>query len=211
LRGLEYAHGSGTRWDFPLTWFVGVPFQGLATSTLDNLVYLVAMVKIIISMTWAIVIARNITMGVAWHRFSAWFNIWFKRDPGKTSLGRLDPIMVDGQPLDFEQLEELDENTPLGVGKVEDFTWKGLLDFTSCTECGRCQSQCPAWNTDKPLSPKMLVMAMRDHAHAKAPWLLATESEREGLGEEAAKLAELPLVGDTGHDITNPLAAYNPH
>jgi Fe-S oxidoreductase len=57
----------------------------------------------------------------------------------------------------------------------------------------------------------MLVMAMRDHAHAKAPWLLATEAEREGLGESAAKLAEVPLVGATGYDITNPLAAYNPH
>ena len=46
----------------------------------------------------------------------------------------------------------------MGVGKVEDFTWKGLLDFGTCTECGRCQSQCPAWNTDKPLSPKLLIM-----------------------------------------------------
>ena len=45
----------------------------------------------------------------------------------------------------------------LGVGAVEDFTWKGMLDFTTCTECGRCQCQCPAWNTDKPLSPKLLI------------------------------------------------------
>tara|TARA_B110000503_G_C7137472_1_gene409437 strand:+ start:1 stop:1152 length:1152 start_codon:yes stop_codon:yes gene_type:complete len=36
--------------------------------------------------------------------------------------------------------------------------------MASCTECGRCQSQCPAWHTDKPLSPKLLIMAMRDHA-----------------------------------------------
>jgi Fe-S oxidoreductase len=195
LRGLEYAHGTGTRWDFPLTWFVGVPFQGLATSTLDNLVYLVAMVKIIISMTWAIVIARNITMGVAWHRFSAWFNIWFKRDPGKTALGRLDPIMIDGKPLDFEDLEELDEDAALGVGKVEDFSWKGLLDFTSCTECGRCQSQCPAWATEKPLSPKLLIMGLRDHAYAKAPYLQAAEEARADLPESTVKEAERPLVG----------------
>ena len=71
----------------------------------------------------------------------------------------------------------------LGVGKVEDFTWKGLLDFTTCTECGRCQSQCPAWNTDKPLSPKLLVLALRDHAYGKAPWLLAAEEDRAGLPE----------------------------
>ena len=34
-----------------------------------------------------------------------------------------------------------------GRGVIEDFTWKGMLDFATCTECGRCQSQCPAWNT----------------------------------------------------------------
>ena len=63
--------------------------------------------------------------------------------------------------------------------KVEDFTWKGLLDFTSCTECGRCQSQCPAWHTEKPLSPKLLIMDLREHAYAKAPYLQAAEAARE--------------------------------
>ncbi len=195
LRGLEYAHGTGSRWDFPLTWFIGVPFAGLRTETLDDLVFAVAMIKIIISMTWVIVIARHITMGVAWHRFSAWVNIWFKRDPGTTALGRLDPIMVDGAPLDFEQLEDLDEDAALGVGKVEDFTWKGLLDFSSCTECGRCQSQCPAWATDKPLSPKLLITGLRDHAYAKAPYLLAAEEARGDLPEATVKEAERPLIG----------------
>ncbi|HYI55644.1 MAG TPA: (Fe-S)-binding protein [Microlunatus sp.] len=195
LRGLEYAHGTGTRWDFPLTWFIGVPFSGLSTSTLDDLVFVVAMIKIIVSMTWVIVIARHVTMGVAWHRFSAWFNIWFKRDPGTIALGRLDPIMVEGKPLDFEQLEELNEDAALGVGKVEDFTWKGLLDFSSCTECGRCQSQCPAWATDKPLSPKLLIMGLRDHAYAKAPYLQAAEEARGSLPEATIQEAARPLVG----------------
>ena len=195
LRGLEYAHGTGSRWDFPLTWFIGVPFAGLSTTTLDDLVFAVAMIKIIISMTWVIVIARNITMGVAWHRFSAWVNIWFKRDPGTTALGRLDPIMVDGKPLDFEQLEDLDEDAALGVGKIEDFTWKGLLDFTSCTECGRCQSQCPAWATDKPLSPKLLITGLRDHAYAKAPYLQAAEEARGSLPEATIAEAARPLIG----------------
>ena len=76
-------------------------------------------------------------------------------------------MMAGGVPIDFENIDDLDEDTAFGVGKVEDFTWKGLLDFTSCTECGRCQSQCPAWNTEKPLSPKLLVMGLREHAYAK--------------------------------------------
>jgi Fe-S oxidoreductase len=155
------------------------------------------------------------TMGVAWHRFLAFFNVWLKRNAdGKTALGPLKPMLVKGQPVDFENMEELDEDAALGVGKVEDFTWKGLLDFTTCTECGRCQEQCPAWNTDKPLSPKMLVMAMRDHAHAKAPFLLASESEQPGLlaaDETLATISALPLVGDTGYDLADPLSAYNPH
>ncbi len=122
-------------------------------------------------------------MGVAWHRFLAFVNIWFKRHAdGRTTLGALQPIGVGGQPLDFENIDDLDEDAALGVGKVEDFTWKGLLDFTTCTECGRCQTQCPAWNTDKPLSPKLLVMGLRDHAYAKAPWLLATDEERDEAG-----------------------------
>jgi Fe-S-cluster-containing dehydrogenase component len=50
--------------------------------------------------------------------------------------------------LDFENLDDLDEDAALGVGAVEQFTWKGLLDFSTCTECGRCQSQCPAWNRE---------------------------------------------------------------
>ena len=71
-------------------------------------------------------------MGVAWHRFTVWPNIWFKRESsGRPALGALQPIMVDGKPLDFAEIEELDEDAALGVGKVEDFTWKGLLDFTS--------------------------------------------------------------------------------
>ncbi|MGH3425672.1 MAG: 4Fe-4S dicluster domain-containing protein, partial [Nocardioidaceae bacterium] len=198
LRGLEYALGEGGKVDFPLSFFIGSAFGGLSDGTIESLIYLIAMIKLVISMTWAIVIARNITMGVAWHRFTAWVNIWFKRrSDGGTSLGALQPIMVDGEPLDFENIEELDEDAPLGVGKIEDFTWKNILDFTTCTECGRCQSQCPAWNTDKPLSPKLLVMGLREHAYAKAPYLQAAQSEAgtENLPEQVVKEAERPLVG----------------
>lgn len=233
LRAFEWtlARKTGTGMDnalhFPLTGWIGNFFTGLSVGTIENLIVIVAAIKILISFAWMITIALQPTMGVAWHRFLAFFNIWFKRHAdGRTSLGELQPLMVKGEPVDFENIEELDEDAALGVGKVEDFTWKGLLDFTTCTECGRCQSQCPAWNTDKPLSPKLLVMALRDHAHAKAPWLLASEEEREaalaGAGSAdgngdgkglaaSASLAELPLIGETGYDLDHPLTAYNPH
>lgn len=242
LRALEWtlARKLGTGMDtalhFPLTGWIGNLFTGLSVATIESLIVVIAAVKILISFAWMITIALQPTMGVAWHRFLAFPNIWFKRHAdGRTSLGELQPLMVGGEPVDFENIEELDEDAALGVGKVEDFTWKGLLDFTTCTECGRCQSQCPAWNTDKPLSPKLLVMTLRDHAHAKAPWLLASMDERQavaagpaaestangtgnggGNGDgkglaAAATLAELPLIGDTGYDLDHPLTAYNPH
>jgi len=86
-----------------------------------------------------------------------------------------------------------------GLGKIEDFTWKGLLDMGTCTECGRCQSQCPAWATGKPLSPKQVILDLRDHAFAKAPWLLAGSDEaREKLTAEQKAEAERPLVGKDG-------------
>lgn len=190
LRGLEYAVGraTGAEWadlvHFPTTAWVGGFFDGMSVGALETAIIVVALVKILISMGWMITIAVTPTMGVAWHRFLAFPNIWFKRHAeGRTSLAELQPIHVGGEPIDFENIEDLDEDAALGVGKVEDFTWKGLLDFSTCTECGRCQEQCPAWNTEKPLSPKMLMMNLRDHHHAKAPWLLATEEAREAAGD----------------------------
>ncbi len=86
-----------------------------------------------------------------------------------------------GKVLDFE---EADPDTDVfGIGKVEDLTWKGMLDLGTCTECGRCQSQCPAWVTGKPLSPKQLILDLRDHAFAKAPYLLAPEDQRDSLSD----------------------------
>jgi len=203
LRGLEYALGQleGESWatalHFPLTAWLGSAFGGLSLGALESAIIVVATVKILVSMAWAIVLGLNATMGVAWHRFTAWPNIWFKRRAdGGTALGGLQPIMVAGAPIDFENIEELDEDAPLGVGKVEDFSWKGLLDFSTCTECGRCQSQCPAWNTEKPLSPKLLITALRDHAYAKAPYLQAAEADRAALPAEVTAQADRPLIGD---------------
>ena len=121
-----------------------------------------AAIKIFVSVMWFIVVASDLTMGVAWHRFLAPINIFFKRNlDSKPALGPLPEMISHGKPIDFE---DPNEDDVFGIGKSADISWKGLLDMASCTECGRCQSQCPAWHTDKPLSPKLLIMAMRDHA-----------------------------------------------
>jgi Fe-S oxidoreductase len=136
------------------------------------------------------------------HIFVAPLNVLFKRKP--VALGAVKPLMVDGKPIDFENIDDLDEDAALGVGKIEDFSWKGLLDFTTCTECGRCQSQCPAWNTEKPLSPKLLIMNLRDHAMAKAPYLLADPDDRDSLPDAVKAEAERELVGATEGDPSIP-------
>ena len=111
------------------------------------------------------------------HIFVAPLNVLFKREP--VALGAVKPLTNAGKPVTLDDVDDLDEDATLGVGSIEDFSWKGLLDMATCTECGRCQSQCPAWNTEKPLSPKMLIMNLRDHAFAKAPYTLAAEGDRD--------------------------------
>ena len=130
------------------------------------------------------------------HIFIAPLNVMFKRPDGPVALGAVKPMMSEGKPLSLEDVEEMDEDTKLGIGSIEDFSWKGLLDMASCTECGRCQSQCPAWNTEKPLSPKLLIMNLRDHAFASAPYLLAdSDEQRAALPAAVVAEAERPLVG----------------
>ncbi len=93
------------------------------------------------------------------HIFLAPINIGMSRRP--RALGGLD------KTPDMD-MENVTEDTVFGVGKIEDFTWKQMLDFATCTECGRCQSVCPAWNTEKPLSPKLLIMGLRDNMFSQA-------------------------------------------
>ncbi|MFC0108602.1 (Fe-S)-binding protein [Kibdelosporangium aridum] len=109
------------------------------------------------------------------HIFLAPINVTAKRLPD--GLGPLLPMKSHGKPIDFE---DPGEDDVFGRGKIEDFTWKGMLDFATCTECGRCQSQCPAWNTGKPLSPKLVIMDLRDHMFAKAPYMIGGKQEPEG-------------------------------
>ncbi|MSX59191.1 MAG: 4Fe-4S dicluster domain-containing protein [Actinobacteria bacterium] len=167
LRGLEGALSDEVKWNrhYVTTWFIASHLKAWTLGQLISTVQLVATVKIVVSMAWFIVIASNLTMGVAWHRFLAPFNIFFRRNAdGKSSLGPLPAMLSHGEVINFEDPKDDDV---FGLGTRADITWKGLLDMSTCTECGRCQSQCPAWHTDKPLSPKLLIMAMRDHAFAK--------------------------------------------
>ncbi|WP_282782662.1 (Fe-S)-binding protein, partial [Nocardia sp. CC201C] len=183
-----------------------------------------AFVKLMSGSLFLLLVGRNLTWGVAWHRFAAFPNIYFKReDDGDVALGAAKPMMSGGKAIDMETADP--DNDTFGVGKFEDFSWKDILDVTTCTECGRCQSQCPAWNTGKPLSPKLLIMSLRDHGYAKAPYLLAggrkdmggdeiglvdgegkpDEAKLAKISEAARAEADRPLVGgEDVHGIIDP-------
>jgi len=136
------------------------------------------------------------------HIVVAPINVLFSRRPN--GLGPLQPMRSNGKVLDFEEADP-DEDV-FGIGKIEDLSWKGMLDLATCTECGRCQSQCPAWVTGKPLSPKMIILELRDHAFAKAPYLLAGSDEaRDALGDAVKAEAARPIVGDEeSHGVIHP-------
>jgi Fe-S oxidoreductase len=85
------------------------------------------------------------------HIITAAPNVYFAKNGPR---GRLEPERID--------LDAAEEDLRFGVATADDLSKKQLLDLFSCTECGRCQDVCPAWNTGKPLSPKLLIMDLRD-------------------------------------------------
>ena len=91
------------------------------------------------------------------HILSAAVNVWFGRNgPG----GRLEPLRFDDPAVPEEEIR-------FGAGTIADLNFKEVLDTFSCTECGRCQDACPAFATGKVLSPKLVIMGLRDQVFAQ--------------------------------------------
>ncbi len=97
------------------------------------------------------------------HIISAPLNMFFRSFKTKGELTFID--------LEDETCETF------GVAKIEEFTWKQLLDLDACTRCGRCQDHCPAFLTEKPLSPKKMIQDLKDSLYARAPQILQSRSD----------------------------------
>jgi Fe-S oxidoreductase len=166
---------------------VGRLLEGLspAAQRLVDETFLLLHLAVVLSFLVLVVYSKHL------HIFTAPFNVAFSRRPkalGPLSTPRIDP-------------EEMTEEDVFGAGKVEDLNFKQLLDLVTCTECGRCQDQCPAWNTGKPLSPKLLVTDLRDHLFDKAPFLLGEVTAEAPDGHDPAVL-DKDLVQDVvGADV----------
>lgn len=113
---------------------------------------------------------------IGWMPYSKLFHLFTA--PANLFTQNLEPRGV----LPFQNLEN--ENEPLGANRIRDFTWKDLLDLDACTECGRCEVNCPAFLTQKPLSPKWLILNLREALH-KTP----------GNGKGRVPAAEAALTG----------------
>ncbi len=115
------------------------------------------------------------------HLLATPFNIFFRN---LRPVGALDPI------------PDLEEREDYGVHSITQFTWKQLLDGYSCTECGRCNSVCPALATDKPLWPKEIILSVKEELFATGNLHLVSHE----AAEEKSK--EEPMVGGRIKDET---------
>ena len=164
--------------------WVGSWMSGLSESALVTIETIGIWLQILVILSFLLIVLNSKHL----HIGAAPVNVYTSRRPN--ALGPLLPIYYKGEPVNFE---DPPDDASFGKGHIADFTWKNYVDFMACTECGRCQSQCPAWNTEKPLSPKLLIMDLRDTMFAQAPYLKAAKGTHPGLGEVNEEvLAKLP-------------------
>jgi len=97
------------------------------------------------------------------HTLVVAFNVFFERTRGR---GRLEPLRFDDPDVPEDQIR-------FGMGTIQEMTWKQMVDGMTCTECGRCQDACPAFFTGKNLSPKLVIMGLRDQLYREGHKMLA--------------------------------------
>jgi Fe-S oxidoreductase len=123
------------------------------------------------------------------HIFTAPLNVLFSDLTPKGAIKTVDDI--EGR---------IEREETLGVAKLHDLGWKDLMDTYTCTECGRCQDACPAWQTDKPLSPKKLILDMQEHFLEVGPLQLA-HKEKKGPLQQLATMRAGGAEQEPGHGV----------
>ncbi|MDY7031837.1 MAG: (Fe-S)-binding protein [Thermodesulfobacteriota bacterium] len=160
--------------------FVGVAFAGLfsnlGNTTQEALLVTSWWIHCLLVLGFMVLIPYSKHL----HLILAPFNIYFRSLEPK---GALRPIM------------DMEEAETFGVSNIEEFTWKQLLDLYTCAECGRCEINCPAHISEKPLSPRHLIHDLKVHLLEKGPHLLSSGNGGEG---EAGAEAETEGEGSGG-------------
>ncbi len=114
------------------------------------------------------IIYISLTWNRLWHIIVSPINVFLR------NLGPRGALV----PIDLEAAETF------GVDRIQNFTWKNLLDLDACTRCGRCQDSCPAYLSGKPLSPKKVIQNLRGHLLDLAPALFKSKAETGNLGDK---------------------------
>lgn len=148
-----YAHPEWSRWSF-----VGYFVAGLFSSLSESVRYItyVCLWWFHAAISLAAIFYVCISFDKLTHIIVSPINVFFRSSRPKGALA----------PVNLEEAESF------GVGKIEHFTWKQLLDLDACTNCGRCQDRCPAYLTDKPLTPRKLIQNLKSHWLEKSELLL---------------------------------------
>ena len=149
--------------DFPLSALFIPLFEGLPTNTLIFLERFGWWFHII----GVLVFLNYIPYSKHFHVFLAFPNVWYSRLEPKSQMSDMPSItkevkLIFDETFETQEEEENAEEVVFGAKNIEDLTWKNLMDAYSCTECGRCTSRCPANITGKLLSPRKIMMDVRD-------------------------------------------------
>jgi Fe-S oxidoreductase len=185
-------HGQGAAWsEEPVASAIAVVFQWLPQTAAGALFFVFWWLHLLFLLAFLVYIPQ----GKHAHLIAGVANVYLGRTQ---KIGQLSSI-------DFED----DSQETFGVGKIQDFNQKQLLDLYACVECGRCTSMCPASGTGKMLSPRELILKLRNHLTAtgaavtsKQPWLPEfvfkhTNGNQLALKETAATTEYSPsLIGD---------------
>lgn len=129
---------------------------------------------------WVLLFANLLPYSKHFHVITALPNVFFAPLDHKGKLP--DIVDLDGK---------LEREEPIGITKVEHLTWKQVLDLYTCTECGRCSENCPAYTTEKNLSPKHFTLALRDHLYDLESHFLGSP----GLGQSGTEVHGQPPKG----------------
>ncbi len=145
----------------PIGYSIAYLFAGVSVPTLKDVHYVNWWLHMLSAFTFIALLASN-KLG---HILISILNIYYMNldNENRDTKYRL-PLI---NPEEFETAESF------GVSQVEEFTWKKLMDGDACTRCGRCQDNCPAWLTDKPLSPKKIINDVKDNMEERLPRLAA--------------------------------------
>src|SRR2546427_6378609 len=176
----DYAASNGAAWSLFGMWF-GPSVSGLGTETNLILFRIFWFTHMIIFFGFLIYLPRSKHL----HLMATPFNVFFSDYSPKGAL----PLMKD-----------IEEREDYGVSKPEQFTWKQLLDGYACTECGRCNTVCPATTTDKPLFPKEIILGVKEALFVQSNQILGENTLWSRLGVAGVKADETAVEKAAHHE-----------